>query len=308
MPKETEEHFFSFGINYYDYPIRHGHKFWEFMLVTNGSYKHILNDAHSIIRRGDICLIRPGDFHSILAAEPHSTNLNMAVSDRQMKNALDALDPLLYEKILHGKPPKFSIPDKQTEHYLQFTLQHLEIQQDDRHPLLPAVFLEMLGDFYNIYVLPQDEDPLRNLPAIIVRVIDELKNTANFSSCLSEILHPLGYSYPHISRLFKQYMHTSLVSFFNNVKLDHACWLLEQTDMKIIDVGEKIGYKSLSQFNSAFRDRFNVSPSQYRKTWVGIYGKARKSETPQYPRPTPPHLKTAGKHCLAGYNEMMRNR
>ncbi len=70
--------------------------------------------------------------------------------------------------------------------------------------------------------------------------------------------------------------------------------------MKIIDVGEKIGYKSLSQFNSAFRDRFNVSPSQYRKTWVGIYGKARKSETPQYPRPTPPALKDRRQTLFGG--------
>ena len=282
---DADEHFFTLRFNHYDYPQTHEHKYWEFMLVTSGSYVHNINGATDIIGKNTLCLIRPTDVHSIITNEPRSTHINFAVSDDQMRLMLNSLYVPLYNKLLYGQLPVVKISDRQTDLYIQFALEDQTLGLDQ---LLPKIFLHFMTDIYTLFVLTEKEKMQRDIPIVILKVISLLKDKNNFSRNLQDILKEENYSYPHISRLFKRHMKTSLLDYFTEAKLDYARIRLEQSQLKIIDIAEEIGYKSLSQFNQSFHKRFSVSPSVYRKAYIMTYVQFGGEQPPRYSMPTPP--------------------
>ena len=282
---DTHEHFFTLRFNHYDYPQIHEHNYWEFMLVTSGSYVHHINNTRDIIEKNTLCLIRPTDVHSIVTNEPQSTHINFALSDDQMSLMLDSLSPSLYKKMLHGPLPAVKISDRQTNLYMQLALEYQTLQLDE---LLPQIFLHFITDIYTLFVLTQKDKMQRDIPTVILKVISLLKDKNNFSRNLRDILKEENYSYPHISRLFKRHIGASLLDYFTEAKLDYARIRLEQSQLKIIDIAEEIGYKCLSQFNQSFHKRFSVSPSIYRKTYMTTYARFDDEQSPKYLVPTPP--------------------
>lgn len=74
------------------------------------------------------------------------------------------------------------------------------------------------------------------------------------------------------------------------VRMQHAAELLLGSSLSIQEVASLVGYRPPAHFSSAFRRRYGVTPSQYRKRGVG--GQAdlqrrgsRRSDTAARPRP-----------------------
>ena len=49
----------------------------------------------------------------------------------------------------------------------------------------------------------------------------------------------------------------------NNLRMKHAVQLLEQTDCKVYEIAEKVGFSSLSYFSTAFKKKFGKNPYEY---------------------------------------------
>ncbi len=69
----------------------------------------------------------------------------------------------------------------------------------------------------------------------------------------------------YLSRLFRQQMGMTLVSYLNQVRLERACELLLTSNMKIIDIAAATGFASASYFNQAFRKQLGQTPAEFRQ-------------------------------------------
>jgi AraC-like DNA-binding protein/quercetin dioxygenase-like cupin family protein len=71
---------------------------------------------------------------------------------------------------------------------------------------------------------------------------------------------------PHsFCKYFKQRTNKSYFSFLTEVRIAHACSLLEaQQEISIADVADRCGYKTLSHFNKNFKKLMKITPSAYR--------------------------------------------
>ena len=74
-----------------------------------------------------------------------------------------------------------------------------------------------------------------------------------------------GCSKRHLSRLFHRVFGFSVAAMKMEVRLLMAVSLLRDPDMKIINVAEQCGFHYLGLFNTTFKKRFMVTPSQLRK-------------------------------------------
>ncbi|WP_246315049.1 helix-turn-helix transcriptional regulator [Paenibacillus foliorum] len=54
--------------------------------------------------------------------------------------------------------------------------------------------------------------------------------------------------------------------YLSNYRMNMAKVLLETTDMKISEIGEKLQYKNISAFIRSFRITYGVTPGHYRQT------------------------------------------
>ncbi len=67
-----------------------------------------------------------------------------------------------------------------------------------------------------------------------------------------------------LSKKFKEIMGVNFIDYLMNVRMERARELLRDTDMKISEVAESVGYQN-SYFNRLFKKQEGVTPSQYRE-------------------------------------------
>ena len=81
-------------------------------------------------------------------------------------------------------------------------------------------------------------------------------------SKLSETVH---LSESHLCRIFKDKVGISPYKYILNLRLSHACRILNYEDIGISEVSDLCGFSSYNSFNVAFVNRFGMSPKEYRK-------------------------------------------
>ena len=83
---------------------------------------------------------------------------------------------------------------------------------------------------------------------------------------LQDVLNYIGYSQSHFSVIFKKKTGESPIAYFNRLKIEYACKLLKETDLKINQICFKIGIEDPFYFSRLFSKTTGMSPSEYRLT------------------------------------------
>ena len=79
-----------------------------------------------------------------------------------------------------------------------------------------------------------------------------------------------------ISRYIKEQNGQKYTEYISNLRLEEACRLLTETDVKVQDIPFEIGYKDYVSFSKKFKSAKGISPSEYRvrqrKNEENVYG------------------------------------
>ena len=60
---------------------------------------------------------------------------------------------------------------------------------------------------------------------------------------------------------------TDYKAYLTSIRMEEAIKLLIQTDAKMYEIGEKVGYNNVRRFVDAFKQIYSMSPMEYRKTF-----------------------------------------
>jgi len=82
---------------------------------------------------------------------------------------------------------------------------------------------------------------------------------------LSKMAADIGVSKYVLSRVFSGTFHRNFNQYLNEARLNYACSLLENTGRAITDISLDSGFESQRTFNRAFRQRYRMTPREYRK-------------------------------------------
>ena len=86
---------------------------------------------------------------------------------------------------------------------------------------------------------------------------------------LSDVLGTdLGVSKYVLSRLFSKTFHRNFNQYLNGARLNYACHRLENTSDSITNICLDSGFESQRTFNRVFKERYKISPSDYRSICV----------------------------------------
>lgn len=75
----------------------------------------------------------------------------------------------------------------------------------------------------------------------------------------------ISMNYSLFSYSFKQYTGSNFVNYLKDIRMREAKRLLAETDMRIIDISQAVGYENEKHFMKIFKSSCGVSPSEYRK-------------------------------------------
>lgn len=82
---------------------------------------------------------------------------------------------------------------------------------------------------------------------------------------LEDVATYLGTSPSYLSRLFRRELGTTFGELLTSLRLAHATKLLEQSDVSIQSIAERVGYESGYYFSRVFKRHSGATPTEYRR-------------------------------------------
>lgn len=98
------------------------------------------------------------------------------------------------------------------------------------------------------------------------RVIDYIHQNLDRQVKLEELAGVACFSEFHFHRIFSAVSGETLNNFTNRLRLEKAARLLRYSEKSLTDIALECGYSSSSTFSRAFKEGFDTSPSQFRKS------------------------------------------
>lgn len=95
----------------------------------------------------------------------------------------------------------------------------------------------------------------------VKRHIDEKYNEDLSLDSISERFFISKYQ---LSRIFKKEIGINYWDYITQVRMEKACLLIQNTDMKMYEIAEKTGYDDISHFSTAFKKYFGKSPKEFK--------------------------------------------
>ena len=85
---------------------------------------------------------------------------------------------------------------------------------------------------------------------------------------LNDMADALRLTKPYISQLFKKETGQTVMSYVTDVKINRAKVLLQDTDLSILAISERLGYDDSSHFGRIFKKVMRYTPRAFRNNKV----------------------------------------
>lgn len=135
---------------------------------------------------------------------------------------------------------------------------------------------------FNIDTLAEMKNELYNLIQLSIKKIKEnqkdndtypiikkskkfIKNNYSNKITLKSLAQYVALNPSYLSALFKKETGCNFIDYLTRIRLEKAEKLLQNLDLKIYQVGNKVGYNNSKYFCEVFKKNYGITPNQYRK-------------------------------------------
>ena len=125
-----------------------------------------------------------------------------------------------------------------------------------------AVRPVLLDVLTHLFLEPAAEaSPPRRLASA---VRDRLERHLGDDVSLPQVLEALGYSYPHLCRVFRQAYGVPPLAYLNALRIERAKAYLPRPEYNVAQVAAMLGFQSQSYFTRLFKKYTGQTPRQYK--------------------------------------------
>lgn len=254
---------------------KHKHNYVEIIYMCSGSTTHIINDTRKVVlETGELLFLNQNVTQEILPAGKNDIAVNFIVLpeffDRTFAMASEEnilrdfiIASLKQEKsmvdYLHF-PVKEILPIQNLVENMIWTL--LNKQSNKRNIIQTTMELLMLHLFNHTDRINRN-DPRQyeqNMVFTTFQYIEEHYKTAS----LEELSLLLGQPPYYVSKLVKKHSGYNFKNLLQAKRLNQSAFLLTTTTLAVEDIIAIVGYDNTSYFHRIFKERFDLTPKQYR--------------------------------------------
>ena len=237
----------------------HTHDFFEIEFIVSGSALHTVNGYTYEIKKGDIYLLLPSDFHSLKITEPLEY-INIMYSEQSVSTSL------LYEFITAGAPAFCRLSD--TEYKLYMPVFELAAYESKAIGQWNIKYIKNLCECIMMTMLKKMKVSPHNLHShrTIYKTILYINRNFRSHISLDELAAEAGLSKNYFCALFNRIFGIGAVEYINSIRLSYALNMLKSTDLPITHICFDSGFGSFSVFSRTFKKQYGYSPSSVRKT------------------------------------------
>jgi AraC-like DNA-binding protein len=252
----------------------HIHHFLELAYILKGSAVHGMNNEKTLVNEGDYIIIDLGDIHyyePVNNIEFEIQNLLFLPDfvDRMLVNAQSFSEILncylvkcsngktplaIANRVFHDENGKIrGLLSKIATEYEEKKLGYLESIRCSIIEIIIETIRKASPDSSSTANSKRTEE-------ICKYISEHFKETIS----LGDICQSTGYSIPYVSRKFKEENGMNFSKYLQQMRINEARKLLYETNMKIIDIAEYVGYSDIKFFNALFKKFTGKTPREYR--------------------------------------------
>ena len=245
-----------------NYTQPHKHLNYEILYVLDGPLEQILNGEREELSTGDCYFLSPSDVHS-LKSNTGSRHRDILVEPSMLKQVL-SLIALTTES--------FEIMLVKNKHIRLETEEILELESIAKRfsDSIDIYKKRCLGIMLLMPILNKlfesSEKSTKEIPDIVKRIMNYLNRNIFIAGGLPYIAQELGYNQSYVSRCFKKHMGITLTDYIKNLRLNYIAYYLKTSDYSLQKIADTVGIESLSYMNKIFKDRYEMTPMQYKKS------------------------------------------
>ena len=236
----------------------HLHHAVELVYITKGSLEFGLGQELWHMEEGDFAIAFPNMIH-------HYQVFSKDINEACFILAAPSICGSFAEKLQKYYPESPVIPREQVSEEIIYAIQFLaKTQQEDF--IAEQAYLQILLAKSLPYLELAERGTMEGSGFVyqsVCYIAEHFKE--DFS--LSQMASDLGVSKYVLSRLFSNTFHTNFIKYINEMRLDYACTLLEDTNRTITDICMEAGFESQRTFNRVFRKQFHMTPREFRNHW-----------------------------------------
>ncbi len=241
----------------------HWHDRLEILRIDSGSMTVSCGSSDIECKAGDIVVINPKEVHSAIAGseDVYYTCLmfELAPLVNNRYYGQNYIKPLLFRQMRF----KNSLTDEK----LNAVIDELDTLYEKSSPsaslMIEARLLDMLSILIERYIntdAAQESTDMR-----FTEVLDYVDTHFTDEMPISELAHKFGYNKSYFCRKFKMQTGITCIEYLSSLRLDYAAILLKGTTASISEIAEQCGYTDANYFSRCFKDKYGVSPGEWKK-------------------------------------------
>lgn len=131
-----------------------------------------------------------------------------------------------------------------------------------------------LGYLYQLFSLLKIDDyenvigDCSNSKEYIHKAIDYIKDNYYKSITVSDVSNYLTIDRSYFYKIFKESMMTTPQQYIIEYRIEKACSLLRKSSYSISKISNLVGFSSQAYFSKVFKKTLNITPFEYRKTFI----------------------------------------
>lgn len=252
---------------------RHRHDYIEIMYVCKGSVTHVVGENRISVQAGELLFLGCNTWHEILPAGENDIAVNFLIRPAFFHTAFDMMDEqnMLSDFIIAGLAGEGA-----ADEYLYFAVADvLPVQNLVENLVRSLCHAEAANEKIN-------EVTMGLLFLCLMRVAERAETGGGTPRILAlRVLRYIDENYLHAtlrrfaqqndmaeytaSRLIKGQLGMNFQQLLQEKRFSAARHLLRTTDIPIIEIITAVGYENSSYFYRAFRQKYGMSPQQYRR-------------------------------------------
>lgn len=260
-------HFFNFNKSFESFLEKHD--FYELVYCKKGSLFVNQNDKKIELKEGEMIIHAPNVMHGIAANGVVSPSLYIISFSCNSK------------QFTFFDNKQFIVPDRLKNILnLIFEIANDVFDIDNTTPYTKKMPLKSdaaigglqsltnLLEFFFIDLMKNNQlDDVRyliNTNKLVENVISYLKNNIENKIKIDDLTKEFGYSKSLIFKEFKRETNTTIITFFNNLKLEKSKYLLKSSDITINEISSKYGFLDANYYIKAFKKKYGITPLKFR--------------------------------------------
>lgn len=234
----------------------HLHEAVEIVYVTEGTLELGVGMELYHMEKGDFGIIFPNVIHHYQA---FGTEKGRAVYLYAEPSLLPA-----YSTQLQNASPKIPVIKKEQVHTdIANTMKSLMSSKEKNPMLLKAYFQIILAHVFAD--MKMTDKRAVGSDDLIYQSVEYVAKNFREEITLEKMASDLGVSKYILSRMFAKTFHCNFSKYVNGIRLNYAAAALENSREPITDILLDCGFESQRTFNRVFKDRYKMTPREYRQ-------------------------------------------